>query len=134
MSYGAALIICASYYPIRGGHCNDGFRCGLLFVSANGSISLAYWTDGAALSFKLIASYYPIHGGYSSDGIICGIFSVLARYTAPSTGWYGAALDIASYYSMRGGRSNSGIYCGKFNFYIGILNSVSNWSYGAALL
>ena len=41
---------------------------------------------------------------------------------------------FASYYSMRGGRSNSSVYCGKFNFYIGILNSVSNWSYGAALL
>ena len=52
-AFGAALDI-ASYYPIRGGHCNDGFRCGILFVSANGSISLAYWTDdGAALSLLL---------------------------------------------------------------------------------
>ena len=84
-----------SYYPIRGGHCNDGFRCGLLFVSANGSISLAYWTDGAALSFKFIASYYARRGGSSNNNEYCGIFFFFCSNIAGYSYWgVGAALSF----------------------------------------
>ncbi len=55
-----ALLYCASYYDLRGGHSGYSNRCGMFYVIAGHAFSNSSWGHGAALSFILHIILYVV--------------------------------------------------------------------------
>ena len=87
------LLYHCTHYAFHGGHSDHSNNCGAFSVYVTVAASHAYWTDSAALSFRL-STHYAMCGSNSGLGSACGIFCVNASLNFSHASWcIGAALS-----------------------------------------